>query len=181
MNYFNNFLYIIILIVAFTICPVIAKETANSTLYVSDLTQNSISWHYTYLTDARPLGATFDGVIIEGWKTDYIYNYTAADLSPNTTHEFCIFGDATSNCESATTTQSLKDKSLEVVAGYTLFILALIFIIAGLFVPFIAWLGVGFAIIGILDMQSVSFWGGFVFMVIILAGIFVAFKDIQGD
>lgn len=178
----KNFLLItcLFIIICLLITPISAKQTFNSTLNVTNVTQNTITWHYTYLTELRPIGASLDGVIIQDWKADLVYNYTATDLKPFTTHEFCIFGAATSNCESATTDMNIIDNSLIVILGYTLFFIAIICIIIGLFVPMIAWLGVGFAFMGILEMQHISFWGGFVFMVVALAGIFVAFKDMQG-
>lgn len=97
-----------IILMAGLICPLAnAKVTVNSSLAVCEISDTSITWNYSYLTDNRPLGATLDGVIIEGWKTDLIYNYTASNLVPGTTHEFCIFDDATVNCEVGATSDTM--------------------------------------------------------------------------
>ncbi len=108
----KNHIFIVLAVIAIiclAICPAAtAKQTVNSSLTVTDITDTTISWFYTYLSDNRPLGATLDGVEIEGWKTDLVYNYTATGLKPETYHEFCIFGDATANCESATTLKSTE-------------------------------------------------------------------------
>lgn len=115
---------------AFLSVPVSAKETTNSTLSVVEITDTTIEWNYTYKTSARPIGATLDGVIIEGFKTDYVFNYTASGLKPNTTHEFCLFGEATSNCVEGTTLspQGDLDKIFGILYLYTCAIIALVFI-----------------------------------------------------
>jgi hypothetical protein len=161
--------------------PVSAKTTFNSTLEITNITSSSITWSYTYLTVQRPIGAALDGVEIEGWKTDYVYNYTASELAPNTIHEFCIFGTATSNCESGKTLPSLVDSSSSILAGYAFFIIAVVCIIIGVYIPFIAFAGAFFAIMGIIDMQNVSFWGGFLFMIVFCSAVIVGFGKLKGD
>lgn len=172
---------IIFIAIIMFISPVEAKITLNSSINVTNTTTSSITWSYTYLTSNRPLGATLDGVEIEGWKTDLIYNYTATELAPNTQHEFCIFGDATSNCEIGKTLPTVFDTSNNILAAYVFFIIAIVCIIIGAYIPFIAFGGSLFAVLGIIDMQNVSFWGGFLFMIIFCASVFVGFAKLKGD
>lgn len=184
MTHINYEIPVIFLIVFISLCfifsPASAAQTANSSLNISTITENSITWEYTYLTANRPEGATLDGVTIEGWKIDLVYNYTASELAPNTTHEFCIYGSATSNCLKGTTLTSTLDNSLTIILSYIFFIIAIICILLTVIgVPYIAWAGAGFAIIGIVQMQGISFWGGFIFMVVCCSAIIVAFTDIS--
>jgi len=114
--------------------PVSAKSTFNSTLNFTSATENSITWHYIYLTANRPIGASLDGVDIEGWKSDYVYNYTAVNLEPNTAHEFCIFGSTTSNCEIGNTTSS-NNRAIEVydiIYQYIFLIIGIILLFIGI-------------------------------------------------
>lgn len=166
---------------ALLIVPAEAKATLNSTLNITNVTSSTITWQYSYHTANRPLGATLDGVEIEGWKTDFVYNYTATELAPNTIHEFCIFGAVASNCEEGKTLPTLADSSSAILAGYAFFILAIIFIVIGVYIPFIAFVGAFFAVMGIIDMQNISFWGGFLFMVVFCSAMLVGFAKLKGD
>lgn len=166
---------------AFLSVPVSAKETINSTLHVIEITDTTIEWNYTYKTAARPIGATLDGVIIEGFKTDYVFNYTASGLKSNTTHEFCLFGEATSNCVEGTT----LPESEEGINGvfnflylYLCAIIAVIFIFIALSykqseIALVAGL-LSFIGLGIVGDNII---GQIIYGLILISAVYVTFKD----
>ena len=155
--------------------PAHAAQTANSSVVLTGASSNSLTFEVIYKNTVRPTGATFDGVEIEGFDLQHNLNYTASNLEANTSHYFCIYKDLY-NCEKGTTLPSNDQKVYDFFWQYFFFIIAIICITIGLRVPFIALAGCGFSIIGIVSVISVSFWAGFIFMVVFCAGIFVAFK-----
>ena len=173
----------IIFLIAFCIVvsPVDAATTVNSSLNITQITDTSITWNYKYLTANRPLGATLDGVVIEGWKADYVYNYTAEGLTPNTTHEFCIFGDASSNCERGTTTDEVNT-SEEHVWSYLqwiiLILISLVCIVVGYkFTKPVALIAVVIACYGIMYHLHNSMELGIVFGLLLIGGIWTALSN----
>ena len=142
-----------------------AAQTSNSSVNWSDSSKTTITWTVKYYTTIRPAGATLDGIAITNFDLNHGVNYTAYDLEPDTQHEFCIYKDLI-NCEKGRTNKDLVDYSLQYIAGYLLFIIAVICIFFGFYMrsPPIALLGCGFSIIGIIDTIFVNFWSGFVFM-----------------
>lgn len=147
--------FLIVLIILFLlIIPVTAKQTLNSSLNITDIKDTSITWSYVYLTDNRPIGATFDGIDIEGFKTDLVYNYTANNLQPNTFHEFCLYGEITSNCEGTFTTLTLSnaEKIDLFIYTYIWLIFSIILIVIGLRIPLSCIIGVITSLFGLYNV-----------------------------
>lgn len=162
--------------------PVEARTTFNSTLNITDITDTSITWHYEYLTANRPIGASLDGVEIQDFKTDYVYNYTANELKPNTSHEFCIYGQVSSNCEKGTTLTA-SDSGTKLFNLIYLFIFFLISL-ACLAIStrsneskYLAVAGFIIAMVGYALTLNQSFYMGILFMIEMITALFVAFKD----
>ena len=174
MNYL--FIFSLIIFSIFGMQIVSAGQTPNSTINWTDSTKTTITWSVFYSGVIRPSGATLDGVEIEGFDLQHATNYTATNLEPDSTHEFCIYKDLV-NCAIGKTEKDLVDYSLQYIAGYLLFIIAIICIFIGFYTrsPPIALLGAGFSIIGIIDVVFINFWSGFVFMCVFCAGILVAY------
>lgn len=165
------------LVFCLLVTPCIATQTVNSTLNVTTITDNSITWSYTYLTDARPIGATLDGEIIEGFKTDYVYNYTAKNLEAGSTHEFCIFGEASSNCETGVTTKT-PDAVSDFIITWLLLIIAIICVIITTFfnVPFMSYIGFIFALMGLLQNINNDFMAMTIYGIVMIITIFTGTK-----
>jgi len=174
---------VILLLICFTGLFLLTVDTAsaittlNSSLEIYEITDKSITWNYTYLTSNRPLGATLDGIIIEGWKTDYVFNYTAKGLEPNTEHEFCIFGDATSNCLSAITLQNAEFKIFDFIYQYFLLLVAVIFLILATKESYMGFIAFIFGCLGIIQSLNNSFIAGTLYMIVIVASIFISYGN----
>ena len=167
----------------FIINPVEARTTDNSSLFVTSETSHSISWNYTYLTANRPIGASLDGVVIVGWKTDYIFNYTASELEPNTVHEFCIFGEATSNCVSGKTLIEEKksdEKVWDFMFEYVLLFMTVIFLLVGFKIPILGLVGSIFSVMGVVSaLPKGNFYLDLIFAVGIFAGFTVVYLGVE--
>lgn len=172
----KKIMLLIIALILLCIIPISAEI-----IIATDVTNTSILW--TWNSEANITSVSIDGVIVNDWDNQTNYYRLIAPPDNYGWHTIAVHSIDDGQITSAyiPKPESPVDTSLNMLAGYTLFILAFIFITAGLFVPFSAWIGLCLALIGIIDMQHVSFWGGFIFMVLFLAGIFVAFKDMQGD
>lgn len=94
----------ILFLILFFVCvtPVDAAQTLNSSVNLTQITKNSLTFQVVYKNSVRATGATFDGVEIAGFDLLHSLNYTVSELEPNTTHEFCIYKDLY-NCEKGTT------------------------------------------------------------------------------
>jgi hypothetical protein len=174
--FFAGILFVFMLLALLSI-PASAKITLNSTLNITNVTDTSITWRYSYLTVNRPIGATLDGVIIDGWKTDYVYNYTASELAANTTHEFCIFDEATSNCEEGTTLINPENLN-SIFFKYIWLIGGIILIVIGKFVrrnePMLI---AGF--IGFIGLAAIGreLLGEIIYGLLIITAFYLSFED----
>lgn len=133
-NWVTNAIFIglIFLALILIISPAYAGRTVNSSIYVINATDSTITWNVSYLSANRPLGATFDAVEIEGFQKEFNTTYTASGLEPLTNHTFCVYGAATINCEEGNTTTSRNpiDRSGEIFYLYIWAILAILLICA---------------------------------------------------
>lgn len=173
----KKLIFLMIISIMILSSPCLAKVTLNSTLNVTAITDNSITWSYTYLTDVRPIGATLDGEIIEGFKTDYVYNYTAKNLEANSIHEFCIFGEASSNCEAGLTTKN-PDIVNDFITTWFLLIIAILCVITATFfnVPFMSYIGFIFALMGLLQNINNDFMAMTIYGIVMVITIFTGTK-----
>ena len=163
----------LVLIICLLFSPVMAKQTINSSLNITDVKSNSITWSYVYLTDNRPIGATLDGINIEGFKTDLVYNYTANNLQPNTFHEFCLYGEVTSNCEGIYTLEDTDEIYLFIVTWLFLIIAVICIALQVYGIPFMAYIGFIFALLGLLSNMNNSFMIMTIYGIVIITSIFV--------
>jgi hypothetical protein len=176
-NYLHIFILIVIgiLFIGVITATAEAKINPNSTMIVNinATTDTSLTWKYSYTVLLTK--GSLDGVDIIGFDTRS-FNFTANELKPNSSHEFCIYSVTEVNCEIGKTLESntLIDTTLAIIFGYIFFIAAILCIIIGRWIPLVAWIGVGLSCIGIVSMVGISFWAGFVFMVVFCAGVIVA-------
>jgi hypothetical protein len=153
-------------------------QTMNSSVNVTQITKNSLTFSVEYKGDIRATGATFDGVEIEGFDLLHNLNYTVSNLEPNTTHQFCIYKDLY-NCEIATTSSDNIVYNLEY---YIVLLIALIAIFIGVkasrFIGFISLIcGAYLTMLSFSDMSGITLLSG---IVIALASVFVIFSG-KGD
>lgn len=180
--YRRNIIGIILLITLLSFCLFVSiaygAQTLNSSVNVTQITKNSLTFSVEYKTGVRAAGATFDGVEIEGFDLLHNLNYTVSDLEPNTTHQFCIYKDLY-NCEIATTSPDNIVYNLEY---YIVLLIALISIFIGVnasrFVGFISLIcGAYLTMLSFSDMSGITLLSG---IVIVLASVFVIFSG-KGD
>jgi uncharacterized protein YxeA len=152
----------------------ISCVSATITINVDSKDATFIKWSWS---------ANTTEVSIDGYKVvlmDLNANkFILSELGPNTTHSIRVTS-LTDTGYLETTTLPVPpaplDFALNIIAAYIFFIGAIICIVIGLRMPIIAWLGAGLSICGIVDMITISFWSGFVFMVITCASIMVAMQ-----
>jgi len=151
----------------------IAQGTIN--ISASEVSHNYIKW--TWNSGLILTNMSIDGyhiILVDKSTTSFILS----ELQENTTHTIKIMTREDSGFNETSTILSdktqLLDTTLAIILGYIFFIAAIICILIGKWVPLVAWLGVGLSCIGIVSMIGVSFWAGFVFMVIFCAGVIVA-------
>jgi hypothetical protein len=179
---YRNIIGIILLITLLSFCLFVSvaygAQTMNSSVNVTQITKNSLTFSVEYKGDIRATGATFDGVEIEGFDLLHTLNYTVSGLEPNTTHQFCIYKDLY-NCEIATTSPDNVEYNLEY---YITLIIALIAIFIGVkasrFVGFISLIcGAYLTMLSFSNLSGVTLLTG---IVISLASVFVIFAG-RGD
>jgi hypothetical protein len=149
----NNRLQIIFLLflclsILFLVNPVKGAQTLNSSVVFTSATEHSITWNITYKTDVRTTGATFDGVEIEGYDLNHNIFYTAKELEANTTHTFCIYKDLI-NCDTAKTLPLKEEWFVNIIYTYGLFILGCVIVLVGTQIPFVSFVSMPLAVIGI--------------------------------
>ena len=159
-----------------TTSPIILNNT-DAALYACNVGMNYISWCYAYnTTNLSFVSASLDGIKI----TDFDINaalFTATKLDANSQHSLTMHYNnlSISNITSTLLTpQSDSDKIIAIIFAYIIFIIAILCILAGTQVPVLAWVGCGFAVIGIGDASQISFWSAFIFMCVFCAGVLVA-------
>jgi hypothetical protein len=176
-------LILIFLAIFFLIMPAEGKVNPNSTMVISYTTPNSITWNYNYTVNL--ISASLDGVSIINFDK-YSYNFTANDLSENSQHTFCIYSVTEVNCETGKTSYSGETNLQELAWQFIFIILAIIFIIVGLYVPYIGYGGFIFSALGI--MQTInniaidkitfsSFIMATIYVILICASIITSFKE----
>jgi hypothetical protein len=179
---YRNIIGIILLITLLSFCLFVSvaygAQTMNSSVNVTQITKNSLTFSVEYKGDIRATGATFDGVEIEGFDLLHNLNYTVSNLEPNTTHQFCIYKDLY-NCEIATTSSDNIVYNLEY---YIVLLIALIAIFIGVkasrFIGFISLIcGAYLTMLSFSDMSGITLLSG---IVIALASVFVIFSG-KGD
>ena len=154
-------------------------QPASATLNISSAYNGyDISWVWD--KDITITAIALDGIIVSN-RDNISYSYRLPIMGNNNygNHTLTIYSDTDSGTSTvfAYEPTDIVDTSTAIILGYLFFIIAVILILIGTQIPFIAWAGAGFAIIGIVDMQNVSFWGAFVFMVVFASAVFVAFGD----
>lgn len=154
--------------------------TVNSTLTIIGITDNSMTISIVYNSLNRPLGATFGGVEIIGFNKQFNSTYTGKELEPNTSHTFCVYGDATINCISDYTsieeTTSL-DSIFNFILVWLIVIAALGCLVIGFYEPIVAYGAFIFSCMGIVQNINENFYLMLVYVIVLVASIFVAFKE----
>ena len=177
------FLIIFLGIIGIMFIPSVdAKVTFNSSLNVTEISDTTITWNFAYLTSNRPIGASLDGQMIEGFPTDFVYNFTANNLEPNTSHEFCLIGDATSNCETGKTTitETREDKINDFILEYILIVFIILLIIVGFRIPFGSIIAFVLSFIALLDtLVKGDFWLDVLFTVLCLSSMLVTYVGVK--
>jgi len=149
-----------------------AAQTINSSINITEITDNSITWNVKYLSANRPIGATIDGVEIEGFNTLYNINYTGKNFEKNTSHTFCVYGSATINCETGKTTNlgTPEEQFWIFIIKYLLIFVTIIFIFIGIRIPLCAIIAFAFGLINWLNAITIGeFWYFFISTLILLA------------
>jgi len=157
-------------------CILLIPNASASCMNIADKTKNSISWNYS--NSSPIISASLDGIILQNFdNTSHIYS--AKNLLPDSEHTFFIL-EINNTISNITRTLSEPQTEIDILINYIFiylfFIVALGCIIIGLKIPFIALIGSGFAILGILDTIISQWFISFIFMCIFCAGIFVAFS-----
>jgi hypothetical protein len=166
----EKFMALIILLIIFLIIPLSSAEITVTPVIVNS---SFIVWQWDSHITLTSL--SIDGYTIN--NADKISGeFILSDIPANEQHTIRIYSVDDSGFNTTTTlpSNSVIDKTLNVLFGYLFFIIAIVLILIGTRVPFIAWVGVMFSIFGIVDMIEINFWSSFVFMCVFVAGVFVA-------
>ena len=153
-----------------------------SSCIVENVSLSADSIGITYIRWKFSNTANYTYASLDGEKINLLNsssNYTASDLSPDSLHTFILYYSNTfvqNTTRTLTESQTETDILINYIFIYLFFIVALGCIIIGLKIPFIALIGSGFAILGILDTIISQWFISFIFMCIFSAGIFVAFS-----
>lgn len=150
------------------ICPL---TTAALIISESNITSTSIRWEWDSTITLTNLSVDGYRVVLADYNQN---NFVLSGLQANERHTIKIYSGIENGTLSSTTSKAPQDVATEILFGYIFFIAAIIAIIIGIKIPVIAWLGCGLSIIGIVDMITISFWAGFVFMCVFCAGVLVA-------
>lgn len=175
----KNFLILcgIWVLVCLMIAPIQGAVLDNSTVTVSDITDNSIRWGYTY--DNPIIYASLDGRIIEGFDNQSQY-YRAESLTQNVTHTFCIYSEGESNCEPAITTALVNQgESFFSFFNFWIYALfALLFVVIAVYtgIPFISLAGTVCAFIGLIASLGSSFAINLLFVIVFIITLYVGLK-----
>lgn len=165
---------IFFLIVMFAVVvPVEAAQTYNSSVNLTGATHTTLTFSVIYKGVVRATAATFDGVIIEGFDVLHDTNYTASNLEPNTTHQFCIYKDLY-NCAIGTTIPEHTEGAdfFNNINFYAILILCILCIIAAaVFSRIIGFVALIFALI--ITMLSFQYEG-----FTLLIGVFLSIASI---
>lgn len=169
---------IIFIAMIFLVSPanaVINITTTNST--------DGITWSWN--PDIKIERMSINGIMNPNWdnqSSQYRLNNNAIEKNSGYyTIKIYSASDSGENTSYIPPTETVVDDTLRVLGGYAFFIVAVVLILIGAYVPFIAFAGAVFAVMGIIDMQGVSFWGGFLFMLIFCAAVFVGFAKLKED
>jgi len=165
-------LFISLLLIVY---PVQAAPDDIFNMTVFNKGDNYIQW--SYYDDDAITSASYDGVTIINFDAKSL-NFTASDLTPNSYHTFCAYSFDDYKCviTNTTYTQSSGDKILESIWVLITFFLGTICIIVGFKEPIFAFGGFIFGCVGIVTSLNNSFIMGTLFMILIVASIFVAFR-----
>lgn len=140
-NYWYGIFQIFVLLavcfcILICLTPVNARSVnLNYSIEMSNTSDTNIVWDVGYLTsNYRPVGATFDGVEIEGFNTRYNISYSANELSPDTYHSLCLYDNSTILCDIGNTTRSKEpvNQIADVIYLYLFAILAVFFIVVSI-------------------------------------------------
>jgi len=136
--------------------------------------QTYIEWNWS----GTVANISIDGLLV--CNTDISGGrFVLSGLEPNETHSIKVQSTTDSGTNTTNTLPSLADTTLQIFFSYIFFIAAIICILIGVRIPFVAFIGAGLCIIGVVNTITVSFWSGFVFMCVFCAAIFIAFD--KGD
>lgn len=163
----------------------IVQPVAGMNITLAEKGENYITWSYNSPNVSNIV--SIDG-IIQTNADIFAKKFSAYNLQSNTSHTIIITSYNTTNATTnyiydTQTTSPHTNTSTENISLtfyiYFFFFVAIIIILIGNYVPFIGFLGSGFAILGLLASIDISIMTGFIFMVIFCAGIFVGFKGGQ--
>lgn len=178
-NYKQNRLKVLGIILFLIFCLFLvhsssAKITPNITLNISSISDNSISWQYS---GVNIIYASIDGLILDNFDVQS-YNFTLNNLGGLSSHTFCLYTNITTdnNCETGVTLEGNDDKFWSYILLYFLFFMGLICIIVGLSEPIIGFGAFIFGCLGIIQSFNLSFLSGFLFVILIIASVFIVFK-----
>lgn len=143
----------------------------NIPLTLTDKGTDYLRW--SWLEDSTISGASLDGIYLPTF--DVMSNtYIATELSANSTHVFKIYNTTDSGCNSSKTNELPPTESfkiMSVINAYMLFLLALICIIIGIFVPPVGFGAVLFALVGLTTSVNNSATLLFLYLLCIIVGI----------
>jgi hypothetical protein len=156
-----------------------AAQSFNATINATDITEHTITWSYNYSIVLK--SASLDGVSIPDFDTNS-HQFTANDLTPNSSHTLCGYSTAgLSLCETTKTLPEIiiptnQENFFAFVMAWIIFLAGLACCIVGISVDFVGFGGALFGFIGIISEVNGSFTNALLFLILICAGIFVGFK-----
>jgi len=167
---------ILLLLITIFFC---IQSVNGSSITLIDKGENFIYWSYDNTTDFISL--SLDGNILTNFNSASKV-YIASNLLPESEHTLnlrtvndIINSTVTTLAEPITN----EDNFYGLIFPYLLFLLGLICLVAGFYEPIISFGAFIFGVIGILTALNDSFIMGTMFVLLIIASIFVAFREMK--
>lgn len=182
MNKEKAFKRIIILLLIFVavigILSIIYPVSAQS-ITIDKISETSIVWNISELVFTVNISTiAFDGILI----TDYVTGVNRVvqnNLYPDETHIITVIDNSNNQYElSAVTLPSEQTVFFSFINQYILIMLVLIVFAIAIFTePFISFIGVIIAFIGLTTTLNYSFELGTIFVILIIAGFFLGIRE----
>lgn len=171
----SRFLFIIIFLITLVFMPFIVNGFNITT---DETTETSIIWNLSALPNETNITLiALDGIMLEG----YIPNpkqLVQNNLYAGETHLIIVLDDSGNESTGQATTiignQTENEKLAANMNLYFLFTIALICVIAGVFIPYMALGSVVICIIGIINAFNHSFVMGMIFFILLIASIWIS-------
>jgi len=174
-----GYLFVVYALLFFSIATIPIASAFEIT--TDEITQTSIVWNLTGRGEETIMEIALDGVLLDNYAPNAT-RIVQSGLSPGETHIISVTDTSfmLSELSAATLPEetSQEDTFLGTVNLWLLVLLALVFTFAAIFlrIPFVAFIGTVFCVLGLLSSIGNSFLTGLIFVIMTIVTVFVGFS-----